>query len=171
MKGFYKELHIDYINKLASKIIAEIDRQNIYISVIGKFREISELIKILLNNENVYIVDTEIISPEINGYDDEYILTLQDDYKLWCEPMKRKNYDGYIGFDTEKVYVFENCNQKTVAGCKDDEVTVVYYDCYGYINDECSDSLNTKAMAETENKDIDEETDSDLHKNVRTVAF
>ena len=52
---------------------------------------------------------TELAEPIINGYYNEYVITLLEN-SVWVEPAKREN--NYLFVFGNVCYVFDNCNSK-----------------------------------------------------------
>ena len=126
-----ENFYIDSIENLADSIVNDVvnSDENIYtVSAIGYFDELSELIKHLLRYEDVNVHDISIMSPEVGAYGHEYILSLMDDYTLWCEPLYRKGNQEHIAFGADKVYIFDNCNVSLVSDCEADSVNIVKFD-------------------------------------------
>lgn len=75
------------------------------ISIVAKYDEAREVVRYL--SQEFPLFDIQLQSPTINGYLDEYLVSINED-GLWCEPAKNKN--GYIDEDTTVTYVFDNCS-------------------------------------------------------------
>lgn len=75
------------------------------IAIIAKYDEAREIIKYLTSAFTLY--DIQICPPEINGYSDEYIISINDD-GLWCEPAKSEK--EYLYDESTVTYIMENCS-------------------------------------------------------------
>ena len=69
---------------------------------------VSEMLKDLMQFEDTTAFNILLENPEVDGYKDEYILTLDDEQNVWIEPFKNK--DGkYLVFDDENVTLVFVC--------------------------------------------------------------
>ena len=80
------------------------------LTIIAKYNEAKEIIANMISLDyNIACVD--ISSPELDDYDDEYIITIQGgDRSLWCEKFKRDN--EYFYDESAVTYVLNNCSAK-----------------------------------------------------------
>lgn len=86
--------------------------------LIAGYEIVSEMLKDLMQFEDTTAFSIHLDDPEMDGYKDEYILTLDDEQNVWIEPFKTK--DGkYLVFDDENVtlvFVHNDVNSKAVLG-------------------------------------------------------
>ena len=86
--------------------------------LIAGYEIVSEILKDLMQFEDTTAFNILLENPEIDGYEDEYILTLDDEQNVWIEPFKNK--DGkYLIFDDEYVtlvFVHNDVNSKAILG-------------------------------------------------------
>ena len=86
--------------------------------LIAGYEIVSEMLKNLMQFEDTTAFNILLENPEIDGYEDEYILTLDDKQNVWIEPFKNK--DGkYLIFDDEYVilvFVHNDVNSKAILG-------------------------------------------------------
>ena len=86
--------------------------------LIAGYEIVSEMLKDLMQFEDTTAFNILLENPEIDGYEDEYILTLDDEQNVWVEPFKTK--DGkYLIFDDEYVtlvFVHNDVNSKAILG-------------------------------------------------------
>ena len=79
---------------------------------------VSEMLKDLMQFEDTTAFSIHLDDPEMDGYKDEYILTLDDEQNVWIEPFKTR--DGkYLTFDDENVtlvFVHNDVNSKAILG-------------------------------------------------------
>lgn len=102
------------------------------VSVIAKYEETRKLLSILAIDFD--IVSVEIDYPEGNGYDDEYVLSINDD-GLWVEPFKREG--KYITDDSVVTFVLDNCSSACLPHC---EAYLLFEVAIEEMNEECEDS-------------------------------
>ena len=86
--------------------------------LIAGYEIVSEMLKNLMQFEDTTAFNILLENPEIDGYEDEYILTLDDEQNVWIEPFKNK--DGkYLISDDEYVtlvFVHNDVNSKAILG-------------------------------------------------------
>lgn len=86
--------------------------------LIAGYEIVSEMLKDLMQFEDTTAFSIYLDNPEMDGYEDEYILTLDDEQNVWIEPFKNK--DGkYLVFDDENVtlvFVHNDVNSKAILG-------------------------------------------------------
>lgn len=86
--------------------------------LIAGYEIVSEMLKDLMQFEDTTAFSIYLDNPEMDGYEDEYILTLDDEQNVWIEPFKNK--DGkYLIFDDEYVtlvFVHNDVNSKAILG-------------------------------------------------------
>ena len=86
--------------------------------LIAGYEIVSEMLKDLMQFEDTTAFNILLENPEVDGYKDEYILTLDDEQNVWIEPFKNK--DGkYLVFDDENVtlvFVHNDVNSKAILG-------------------------------------------------------
>ena len=86
--------------------------------LIAGYEIVSEMLKDLMQFEDTTAFSIYLDNPEMDGYEDEYILTLDDEQNVWIEPFKNKN-GNYLVFDDENVtlvFVHNDVNSKAILG-------------------------------------------------------
>ena len=86
--------------------------------LIAGYEIVSEMLKDLMQFEDTTAFSIYLDNPEMDGYEDEYILTLDDEQNVWIEPFKNKN-GKYLTFDDENVtlvFVHNDVNSKAILG-------------------------------------------------------
>ena len=86
-----------------------LDEDNMGVSVLAKYEEAKEIISYLCTCIEYDINSIEIESPDCDGYDDEYIISLTDAL-IFCKKNKRSG--KYICSESDYVFVFDDCNSK-----------------------------------------------------------
>ena len=86
--------------------------------LIAGYEIVSEMLKDLMQFEDTTAFSIYLENPEMDAYEDEYLLTLDDEQNVWIEPFKNK--DGkYLVFDDENVtlvFVHNDVNSKAILG-------------------------------------------------------
>lgn len=150
----------DFSDMLES-IFEAIDESEDYISatIVGKYKEISEILNLVISCYAVEIGDITLYSEDCNGYKDEYALAIFNDEDrgvvICCSPVKTDN--GYYGYGGDIVYILDNCNSKVQYACEDEAKFVIIGE------DECScddcDCQNTESKPYVLNVKLNLDTD------------
>lgn len=118
----------DFSDMLES-IFEAIDESEDYISatIVGKYKEISEILNLVISCYAVEIGDITLCSEDSNGYKDEYALAIFNDEDrgavVCCEPLKTDR--GYYGYGGDVVYILDNCNSKVQYACEGEAKFVI----------------------------------------------
>ena len=86
--------------------------------LIAGYEIVSEMLKDLMQFEDTTAFSIHLDDTEMDGYEDEYILTLDDEQNVWIEPFKNKE-GKYLIFDDENVtlvFVHNDVNSKAILG-------------------------------------------------------
>ena len=86
--------------------------------LIAGYEIVFVMLKDLMQFEDTTAFSIYLDNPEMDGYEDEYILTLDDEQNVWIEPFKNKN-GKYLIFDDEHVtlvFVHNDVNSKAILG-------------------------------------------------------
>ena len=89
--------------------------------LIAGYEIVSEMLKDLMQFEDTTAFSIYLDNPEMDGYEDEYILTLDDEQNVWIEPFKNKN-GNYLIFDDEHVtlvFVHNDVNSKAILNVRE----------------------------------------------------
>lgn len=124
----------DWANSMYHNVVSY-DNLN-SIAIVAKYYEAKTLIETLITEKGFEISSIkELGDSNVNGYTDEYIITLFVN-EIGCEPAKDNN--GYKDICGEAVYVLENCNSKIMSHIHgEDNVFEVYMD-----ENECKDDCD-----------------------------
>ena len=86
--------------------------------LIAGYEIVSEMLKDLMQFEDTTAFSIYLENPEMDGYEDEYLLTIDDEQNVWIEPFKNKK-GKYLAFDEEYttlVFVHNDVNSKAILG-------------------------------------------------------
>lgn len=137
-----KDLYFEYIEDFADYIVDRVeDDEELFLTVVGKFDEIKNIIKEMFCIAEVDFESINIDSPIMNGYEDEYILDCWYDgdvIQIGCSPAKRNG--EYIGMAGDETYIIDNCSSRIMPFCEGAEMYLVNIedeDCCDECCDEC----------------------------------
>ena len=122
-------IRFENFSDMLESIFEAIDESEDYISatIVGKYKEISEILNLVISCYAVEIGDISLCSEDCNGYKDEYALAIFNDEDrsvvVCCSPLKTER--GYCGYGGDVVYILENCNSKVQYACEDEAKFVV----------------------------------------------
>ena len=110
---------------------------------IGYYDDVIRVIKALLKYDDTFIHQVCIEPAEWDGYDKEYLVTLDTELGIWCEKCQRQN-GKYLELDGGLILVADDCNSAVLKGIDSEDVYEVSYnfvddtdECDG--NCECCD--------------------------------
>ena len=126
----HKEIdHIDYccIYHFIEAIVAELcdtDEEYASTSIIANDEFTHDLVKVLLSDDVDF--DMDVINFDSEDYCGKYIVTITNDFKLFCEPMYRDNKygKGYLTAESEHVYVMEDVNDEVLDHINSNDIVV-----------------------------------------------
>ena len=122
-------IRFENFSDMLESIFEAIDESEDYISatIVGKYKEISEILNLVISCYAVEIGDISLCSEKCNGYKDEYALVIINDESrgvvVCCSPLMTDR--GYYGYGGDIVYILENCNSKAQHSCEDEAKFVI----------------------------------------------
>ena len=134
-------IRFDNFSDMLEDIFEAIDtlEDYIYATIVGKYKEISEILNLVISCYAVEIGDISLCSEDCNGYKYEYALAIFNDEDrgvvVCCSPIKTDR--GYCGYGGDIVYILENCNSKVQYACEDEAKFVVIGEDECYCDDNC----------------------------------
>jgi len=98
------------------------------VSFIGLYDDAVKVIKELMFYDGVYPYQILIEPEEWDGYDKEYLVTLDSDLCVWCEKVCREH--GYIEIETDCALIADDCSSVLLKKifCDDEKMYEVSYD-------------------------------------------
>lgn len=167
-----KDLYFEYIEDFADYIVSEIEDEELFVAVVGKFDSIKLLLKEVMAYDFVDFENIEIESKIMDGYTDEFVLSLwadEDVLKVGCEKLKR---DGeYISPCGDKTYLMEDCSSKVIPLCEDSDLYFVNFDVESNCCDDCDECCSCCCCGDRETVDADEAYYTINGKPVTRVEF
>ena len=135
-----KDLNFECVEDFADYTIDRVeDNEELFLSIVGKFEEVKEIIKDLVVLADAEFDTINIQSPDVDGYDDEYVLDCWCDgglLHIGCEPAKQ---DGkYLNFCGDETYLLSNCSSKLIPLCEDFGLYFVNFDDECDCDESCS---------------------------------
>ena len=136
-----KDLYFEYIEDFADYIVERVELdEELFISVVGKFEEIKNIIKEMFCIAEVDFESLNIESPIVDGYEYEYVLDCWCDdgaIQIGCDPAKR---DGeYLNLLGDETYLLSNVSSKIIPLCECSDLYFVNIEDDCDCDDECDE--------------------------------
>lgn len=151
--------------------VAEIMRGKILddyedVEFIGKYEDCSWLIKELLSLFDASAYQIFIQPPDWDGYDKEYLVTLDEDMNVWCEKAYQEEYERYLHMYADCAFVADDCNSALLKNVECDEIYEVSYDLDDeFVDEGCDGDCEHCGLREAES-----DNNNDDHYEVTRVA-
>lgn len=82
------------------------------IQIIAKYKHARNIISSLVNLGYEIAFANEFAAPEWDDYEDEFVISISDDFEIWIEPAKK---DGkYLEIDGKVIFLLDDCNSKII---------------------------------------------------------
>lgn len=96
------------------------------------YDEAVEALQHLFEEQDVKIADVQIEASDLDGYDLEYYICLDEDFDLYiCKGFGQKEYgykeDRYLGHDTDVLYIMQDCSVDILDYISAYEINVVNF--------------------------------------------
>jgi len=103
--------NVDY---LISEVISLADSSSPYfqgVNIVAEYEHLCSILNAIVKNSDYQLCNIKLSDSHVDGYRDEYILSLSDK-KIWCQ--EAKNGKGYLWVDGILTYVHSDCNSAFV---------------------------------------------------------
>ena len=121
------DLYFEYIEDFVDYIVKKVEsNEELFISIVGKFDEIKNVIREMFSVTEVDFEDINIESSIIGGYEDEYVLgcwCYDGVVQTGCEPAKRNG--KYLNLAGDETYLFDNVSSKIIPLCEGSDLYFV----------------------------------------------
>ena len=99
------------------------------VDIIANGYLIQDLIRILMSiktDNDEFMFDFGMVNFDSIEYSEEYVLTINNDFELWCEPAYCDNEygTGYIYMDSDKTYIQDEVNEDVMDKVESDNVVI-----------------------------------------------
>lgn len=145
--GYFKEIHDDFIG----------------VSIVAHYPVMIDLVNDLIKHTSFTLENIELYDSEVDGYCDEYILTLDCDRKIWVQkaliPKNEYNDGGYVLCEKDLILVHEDVNSKFIIRNSEENIVV-----FSTESDENEDTEDDEIRSDIEcAEDNDCAPSDDLH--------
>lgn len=128
-----KRIQIEDIYEIADLMVETAIECKKNVSFIGLYEDTINLTKALMTYDEVIIHRIDIEPTDLDGYDKEYYVDLDEDGLLWVGKQYSKEHDGYLYGGSEVVFVADDCNSKLLEKLDYHNIYEVGYES----DDEC----------------------------------
>jgi len=163
VKRLYIDDYTDIVELMYEKVCGSCEEA----TFIGLYEDAVEILKQLVILDETDIHQVSIVPEDWDGYDKEYIVTLDNSFDIWCEKLYRCETESYIRGLAGCVIIADDCNRDAI---REPETDDIYIASFGDVDalfeeDECECNGNCECCAHygmTESNEEDEEllTDS-----------
>ena len=112
---------------------------------IGFYDDAVDVLKELAQMDEPYIYQVAIEPEDWDGYDKEYLVTLGDDFSIWCEKAFRQQTNNYIKGLCGCVIIADDCHKECL---EDVDTDCIYVASYDLSNEEYDQELITDSNSE-----------------------
>lgn len=149
IKFFIEEMY-DVAEVMYNKIVQGLQD----VTFVGTYEDAVEVVGSLLAFDGVQLYQVQIEPEDWDGYDKEYLVTLDEDLNIWCEKAYRKDSGSYVYMWSSCILVADDCNSFVLKELDADEFYEVSYDLDGNDDIDCDGNCECCRFGE---KDEDEE--------------
>lgn len=133
---------IENLEELGELMMDDINNGATCVSFVGLYDDATEVIKTLLCYDITNAYHIEIEPEDWDGYNKEWLVTLDSDYNVWCEKLCRES--GYITFEGNVAYIADDCNSICLKKADCEVMYEVGYDDEEEYGAECSTVVKTE---------------------------
>ena len=118
-----------FIENVVDEICDHVNDDGYSIDIVANGELTEDLIRCLLSIETEddgFMFNMKAVDYDSFEYNGEYILTINNDFELWCEPAYRDNEfgEGYIYTESDDCYVYEDSNREVMDKIESGNVTI-----------------------------------------------
>ena len=121
------------------------------VSVIAHYEVMIDLINELVKNTDFSLINISIEDPEMDGYDREWVVTIDPDGYIWCEKVYRSGHGGYLYCDEDIVFVHEDVDNGFIKKNYDENIVIfsIGNEDEGSNNENDDDELSTEGCSDS----------------------
>jgi len=118
-----------FTDKVLDDFLKHVNDDTYSVDIIANGYLIQDLIRLLMSvqtDNNEFMFDFGMVNFDSIEYIGEYVLTINNDFELWCEPAYRDNEygTGYIYTGSDKTYVQDEVNEDVMDKVETDNVII-----------------------------------------------
>ena len=124
MKRFIIEDLYEVAEAMHNEIV---DNNRNEVTFVGFYEDAVEVIKELMMFDDVMPYSMEISPTELDWYDKEFYVTLDNKLQLWVQPAYCVEHEIYYGSETDVLFIADDCNSAILNRFEVEEVIEVTY--------------------------------------------
>lgn len=122
-----------FVEIIIDKILDHINDDSYSIDIIANGDLTQDLIRCLLTiktDADGFMLDMKCVDYNGLEYNGEYVLTINNDFEFWCEPVYRDNEygEGYIYTESDDCFVYEDSNREVMDKIESGNITIFGFD-------------------------------------------
>lgn len=121
------------------------------VSVVAHYEVMIDFLNELVKNTDFSLININLEDPEMDGYDREWVLTIDPDGYIWCEKVYRSDHGGYLYCDEDVVFVHEDVDIGFIKKNTNENIVVFSIGDEGEENDDEDDDceLNSEGCSDS----------------------
>lgn len=116
------------------------------ISVVAHYEVMIDFLNELVKNTDFSIININLEDPEMDGYDKEWVLSIDPDGYIWCEKVYRSGHGGYLFCDEDIVFVHEDVDNGFIKKNANENI-VVFSICDEDVHEKSDDENNDSELS------------------------
>lgn len=119
----------EFVDKVMDDFLNHVNNNTYSIDIIVDGELTQDLIRSFMSipmEYNSFMFTCGMIDFDSIEYNKEYILTIDNNFEIWCEPAYHDNEygKGYIHTEADKIYVQDEVNQKIMDTIKSNDIVI-----------------------------------------------
>ena len=119
----------DFVDKIMDDFLNHVNDDTYSIDIIANGDLTQDLIRSFMSipmEYNDFMFTCGMVNFDSIDYDKEYVLTIDNNFALWCEPAYRDNEygTGYIYTEADKTYIQDEVNEKVMDKVGSDDIVI-----------------------------------------------
>ena len=171
-----KDINFEYIEEFVDYVVEKVENdEDAFVTVIAKFDEAKEILKNIMQYDDVNFEALEIESLIIDNYCDEFVISLwMNDgvLEIGCEKLKDKE-GHYTNPCGDAVYLFSDCSSKIIPLCEGSDLYFVNIEDECDCDEECDECTccESEPYIVSVKIDLDKDKAEDLIRKFRNDFF
>ena len=123
-----KRLYINDTSEISDFMYEKIEDGCESVEFIGFYEDSVAVIKDLLSHEDTNVYQIAIEPEDWDGYDKEYLVTLDDERNIWCEKAYQYEHNRYLESWSDCTLVADDCNSSVLKKICSEEIYEISYE-------------------------------------------
>lgn len=123
-----EKLLINNISEISDEMYERIEDGYRDVEFIGFYEDTIAVIKGLLGYDDVNLYQVYVEPEDWDGYDKEFIVSIDDERNIWCEKAYQDKHNRYIESCSDCTFIADDCNSAILNNIESYEIYEVSYD-------------------------------------------